>query len=237
MQVSPHQVTLYRRCKRLIGFEYVERLKAPPSEKQTFGSQIHDQLEKWLRLAKPPGEVARTGLKWLPTPDESLLIEHKINFEWLPGIYMIGIIDCASQVDSLVIDHKTTSDLRWAMTTDQLFCDPQAIIYAVWAMLTWNQPIVKARWVYYAASNPPKGARRSRGSKPVEVIYHNRDQKFISQVGRITEDVRAIVDIRRQMIKGMDLEPTPGSCNSYGGCFHQERCQLSTDEVIDRYFS
>lgn len=241
MEISATQVKKLRDCQRLIGFEYNERLRPPPTDKQTFGTDVHKQLEQWFSAGKKPdnsspGLTAKQGLQWLPTPDRSIMVEKRFKLKWLPNIFMVGYIDLAVPSDRLVIDHKSTSDLRWAMTADQLASDPQAIIYAVWAMLEWNVEEVRARWVYYAASNPEKGSRKPRGCKPVEVVFNNKDQKFMSLVSEISNDVRKIVDLRRSGVKGLKLKPSPQSCGAYGGCFHADRCNLSAESCIDRYF-
>lgn len=242
MELSATQIKKFRDCERLIGFEYNEHIKPLPTDKQQFGSDVHKQLENWFRKGKAPdrsapGQVAASGLKWLPTPDRSFGVEKKFELQWLPSVFMIGYVDLAVPSDRLVIDHKSTSDLRWAMTTEQLATDPQAIIYAVWGMVEWQVNEVTARWVYYAASNPKTGARKPRGCKPIECSFNSKEQSFMSLVGQITKDSRRIVEIRRSGEKGLELKASPGSCGNFGGCPHRELCDLPAESSIDRYFT
>jgi len=245
---SASQVSKFRRCRRAFAFEYVEGLRPPPSTKQEFGLEMHSELEQWLKQNKPPsdspaGETARQGIEkgWLPIPSDHLLVEKKFVFEWVPGVEMIGYIDCVDpprQFDTdypIVIDHKSTSDLRWAMSFSQLASDPQAIIYSVWAMLEYEKPQVRARWIYYAASNPRNGPRKPRGAKPVEVLFDSRDLDFQAKVSSISSDLIEIAQIRREEIKGLELPPSPESCEVFGGCFHKSICSLSTEDKIEGY--
>jgi len=229
----------------MFGFEYVEGLKPPTSPKQQFGTDVHKVLEHWLMTGKIDdsieAEVAKQGVPWIPPPDTRLLTEHNINFKWNDRASINGYIDCIRPptmfpYEALVVDHKTTSDLRWAMSASELMDDPQALIYSIWAMLTYEVKEVAARWVYYAATNPDKGPRKPRGSKPIEVKFEANDSIFLDKVARLHQDIERIVFIRSNEIKGSELIPNPSSCGMYGGCFHQERCTLSADDRLDAYF-
>jgi len=245
MKISATQINKYRRCQRLYAFEYVEGHKPPPSKKQEFGSAVHKQLEEWLRLGRAPddspeGRVAKQGIKngWLPTPRSGLLVEHEFSFSWFPGVEMIGFIDCVEPDDEepLVIDHKTTSDLRWAMGVDDLRKDPQALLYAVWAAKHYRAPVVRARWLYYAASNPKTGPRKPAGARPVEVKFDCRQKAFIDEVKALNDDIAAIARIRKRKTPALDLPASPGACEMYGGCFHRdERCRLTGPEKLAAY--
>lgn len=246
MKYSPSQVKTYRGCQRAYGFAYNDKIRSPSSPKQQFGTDVHTQLEKWLSKGKvpentPEGKVAKQGLQWLPSPSPDLLIEHNFVFPWADNIDMGGFVDCASPPTNtespLVIDHKTTSALRWAMSTDQLESDPQAIIYAVFAMLKWEAPIVRARWVYYAASNPKKSARKPTGSIPVEVVFNTQDAMFQSRVAQISDDLVAMQKIRIEKPASLSLPWNPGSCEMYGGCFHKERCDLSPEDKFEAFLT
>jgi hypothetical protein len=241
MNLSATQINKFRRCQRIIGFEYVENIKAPSTEKQQFGSAVHKELEGWLRDAEPPsdlpaGQVAKQGIQkgWLPIPSKDLQIEVSIKTEWMHNVHMIGYVDCFEPPD-LVIDHKTTSSLNWVLTPAQLATDAQAIIYAVWAITEFRIPEVRARWVYYAASNPETGPRKPCGAQPVETLFRAADPYFQELIAGVAADARRVVDIRRQGVVGMDLAPSPENCGQYGGCFYADRCQLSDGNRLMSY--
>lgn len=244
-KISPSQFKKYRMCKRMFGFEYVEGLFPPSTDKQTFGSAVHKVLEGWLKEGTPPdsntqeGAIAKQGIRggWLPTPSPNLLVEHEFLLQMDADIYTYGFIDCVVPgTIPMVIDHKTTSDLRWAMTEGELGADPQALLYALWAMFHFNVPKVTARWIYYAATNPEKGIRKPRGAKPIEFVFDSASGYFIEQIRQIVLDMRDIVHIRENKLPGITHKPNPDACSAYGGCPHAEKCNLSSSERIDSYF-
>ena len=245
MNVSASQVVKVRRCERAYAFEYVEDIKAPSSPKQMFGSQVHSDLEKYLKTGDSlpdtmTGKVAKAGLQWLPPPGADLLIEHYFTFPWTGAIDVIGYIDCVSPPgystrEPLVIDHKTTSDLRWAKTPEMLEVDAQAILYALWAMLRYDVEKVRARWVYYAATNPKNGNRVPRGTRPVEVIFDALSPIFQARLAELDKAIKKIAVIRTFERGGLDLPPSPEACSMYEGCFYANICSLSPSERLAGY--
>ncbi len=246
--ISPSQVKKYRDCPRKIGFHYIEDIKEPSSPKQKFGTEVHAQLERWLRDATPPddtpvGRIALQGItrQHLPVPDPALLVEHEFRFDWAPGIVLRGFIDCLvppgveGRDRPLVIDHKTTADLRWAMPVEDLAVDSQALIYAVFAMLEYKTTRADCRWVYYAASNPRVGVRKPRGAVPVAVTLEVGDEQFEEALRQLDTDLQSIAEIRRRLFHGRDLPPNPAACQRYGGCFYQNRCQLNGPDALAAY--
>lgn len=247
---SPTAVTKYHRCKRLYAFEYNERIKPPPSDKQEFGSDVHKQLERWLKKGKYPddssvGLTAQQAIDkgWLPEPNEKLLVEAMFSYSIKKGLGVAGYIDCVvppelTKAEPLVIDHKSTSDLRWAKTEEELLIDPQVLIYCVWAMLTYKFPQARARWVYYAASNPKDGSpRKPRGAKPVEVLISNQDKQVMNAIEMLIADLEAMAVIRKENKPGLSFEPNVEACGSYGGCPHIERCNLTPGDTLAAYMA
>jgi len=246
MKVSASQVSKLRRCKRAFAFEYVENKRPPSSKVQEFGTAVHKQLEMWLSESKVPdgsaaGLVAKSGLQWLPVPHEKLETELEFVMDWGPNVQTGGFIDVIQPpglfdtAEPMIIDHKTTSDLRWAKSEADLVIDEQAIIYSVWAMTHFDSAEVRARWVYYAATNPKSGRRRPKGTRMVEVLFSARDPKFLAEVERLDLDVKECVRIRTLNLRGMSFEPSPESCRLFGGCFHVNRCNLSPLDSLGAY--
>jgi hypothetical protein len=240
LTLSPSAIAKFRSCQRAYAFEYNEGLFVPSSIKQQFGTNVHQQLEGWLRKGTLPadsaeGRTAAQGIQkgWLPVPDSRLLVEHRFKFRVSPGLLVGGIIDCVAPPgvagsEVLLIDHKTTSDLRWAKKPDELRGDPQALVYAIWAMLEWRVEVVRARWIYYSASNPRNGKRKPQGVLPVEVLLSISDPAFIDvEVPRLLADLEAMKKIRLEKQGGLRFPPSPESCGLYGGCAHVGRCNLS----------
>jgi len=237
--ISPNQIEKLRRCYRLIGYEYVEGIKVPSSPKQEFGTSLHAQIEQWLREGKlpdetPPGLAARQAIRgnWLPTPSKDLLVEHSWEFQASSEITFRGRIDCLVPPARdlpwpLVIDHKTTSAMRWAKTPTELQSDSQAIIYAVYAALKYSAQKVRARWIYYAASNPKTGERKPAGAKPVETFFDVGSEEFLRLWDELFSDAEVIAEIRTRERSGATLAAKPENCGAFGGCFFRDKCELS----------
>ena len=159
LKISASQVNKIRQCKRAYAFEYNEGLRPPSSVKQQFGTDVHEHLEKWISESKipddmPAGRLAKMAItkEVIPAPDTGLLVEQQFVFPWDDNIDVGGFVDLeippgADGVPT-VIDYKTTSDLRWAKSPLQLEQDPQAVIYAINAMLHWDSPRVNIKWIY-----------------------------------------------------------------------------------------
>ena len=243
MKISPTQLAKYRQCARIIGFEYVEGIKAPPSPKQQFGSRVHKHLEDWLRHSimppdTPEGLTARQGIGrgWLPDPSPYLLVEHEWLFDVGRDLEASGFADCIDPLGDrpLVIDHKTTSDLRWAKSPVELATDPQALLYAAWAMLKYRAPVVNIRWIYYAARN--REPRTPSGCKPVSGEFRANAPEFLAAFAAVLADARAVQSIRTVGVEGLNLKPSPASCGMFGGCFYRDRCNLSGGDRLVAHF-
>lgn len=256
MHLSANQINKWRRCNRAWGFEYLDELVPPPSLKQAFGSAVHAELEKWLKLGRmpsdtPAGKVAAQGLHFLPTPRSGLKIEYGFDMAWIGDVTLTGFIDCLcldgvepsdknnwkGSGRPLVIDHKTTSALRYTKTEAELLEDPQAILYAVYTMIAFEAPAVDARWVYYAASNSKGKPRKPTGCRSVEVCFSASDPGFLHRVEELLRDSEKMIQALRDKPPAISLDPEPKACGTFGGCPHRERCAFSDGEKIDAYFS
>lgn len=244
-KISASQVNKLRQCKRAYAFEYVEGFRPPPSPKQQFGTDVHAYLEAWIKTGTlpddtPAGELAKMAItkELIPTPDSLLLTEHDFVYSWDAEVDVGGFIDLLippelSDKDTpTVIDYKTTSDLRWAKTVPQLESDPQAILYAIEAMIKFNRPVVFAKWVYLAATAPKSGYRKPTGAKPCWVMFDAHDRFFQMKVKKLDDDIREIYRIRTLNIKGRSLPPSPESCEMFGGCPHKGKCDLGGADVL-----
>lgn len=248
MKLSASQVQKFKSCERAYAYEYVEGKRPAPTVKQQFGKDVHSILERWLRDGiappdTPEGRVAQQGIRsnWLPTPSDNLLIEKEFLIPWFPelDVHMYGFIDCLDPQPEalLVVDHKSTSSLNWAKTPEELETDPQALIYALWAALEYKVPEVRARWVYYSASNPKQGPRRPTGALPVEVLFKVSAESYIDKIRDLICTTRKMVDIRLNKKEGKSCKPNPNSCKNYGGCPHRTYCDLDMDSLLDIYFA
>jgi hypothetical protein len=240
IHISPTQIEKGQRCERTIGYEYVEHIPQPPTAKKDFGSAVHTQIERWLREGQKPddspeGQTARQGIRnnWLPPPSRSLLIEHDLDLPFSKLVHLRGRIDCIAPGEiPIVIDHKSTSDLKWAKTKDELTHDTQAILYSIYAATLLQSPFVRARWIYYAATNPKKGPRKPSGAKAIEVQFDVSSDEFLRKWEKLSRDINRIAEIRINGFTGAELRPNPDSCGAFGGCPYKKLCRPSGEDAL-----
>jgi hypothetical protein len=239
LYISASAVGKKRRCERIIGFEYVEGIRPEPGPKRQFGLDVHDALAKWLKHGTPPddspaGKVAKQSIRadLLPAPSSALRVEEKFEVpapDAGENVFFVGYVDLeVPGTDPLVVtDHKSTGSLRYALSPEKLAEDPQGVLYAAAAMERTGADNVLARWNYLVATNPKTGPRKPGGVRKVEHVFDRVDPAFGRELAGVVADARRIVEIRRAGLKGLELEPSPGSCGDYGGCDHRDRCNLS----------
>lgn len=246
MKFSATQIKLFKLCQRKWAFGYIEKIKAPTTSKQQFGLDMHTELERWLKNGRPPsntppGNIAKQGIRpgVLPTPGPKLLIEKWIDLPFVDGSRLVGFVDCAAPpgyegvAEPLVIDHKSTSDLHWAMKEEELREDPQAIIYALWAMRNWQTTKARSRWVYYAASSPLDGSpRKPKGSRAVECLFDADDEQFQAVFSDLQATARAMIEAHARFKRANDVDGNPRGCGVYGGCPYADRCALTPEDAI-----
>jgi hypothetical protein len=222
-------------------------IKAPPTDKQAWGSEGHECLAKYLR----DGTRSRESPTWptveqaidanlLPEPGGDLLVESRFSCVLNHAIILDGFVDCAvvERGNLWIIDHKFTSDVRWCKTEKQLRNDPQALIYAAWAMDAYNVPTAHMRWIYYVSTYPSDGGARTpvcvRG---VEFSLSADDDQFFNQIAQLEVDCAHILDLRTTPELHIEDVPTNASaCRAYGGCYYRSRCAVSPTDRINSYF-
>jgi len=216
-------------CARRWGFGYIDGKKQPTSPQMQFGTDGHTHGENWLRHGKKPddsapGKAFAQGIKHLPAPGPHLLIEKKFEYKLTDEAWVIGYIDCVDPSGDLplVLDHKFTSDMRYAMSEADLLEDPQAQIYADWARREYSVDEVNLRWVYYIASGKDMATRKPKGSKAVEgtIVKSDRWNMILGQADQL-------VDWRRNVDKGEDLAANLNSCDAFGGCYYKKQGMCS----------
>jgi hypothetical protein len=133
----------------------------------------------------------------------------------------------------VVIDFKTTSDLKWAKTPEQLRKDPQAMLYATWAMFSTGARSVDLQWIYMQT----KGARRSKRSylrvygDDVAAFFPRLDRTAVEMFDARTASGGKTGEEAVDYV--LSLEPNPSACESFGGCPNRHRCNLSPSQIFD----
>jgi hypothetical protein len=252
--VSPSQIKTYRSCVRKWALEKLAGLRGPETKAQTLGKEVDDNnLQPYLRDGKPidettdAGQIAASGLAWLPQPKWwglevqkhfTFVSPSKLGFGyqgyldlWLPHGGQPGFDDELP----VVADFKTTSAMKWALTEEQLRVDPQAVIYNVWAILETKSKTLHNSWLYLQT----KGARIAR---PTQITVTT--DEVAEQFRGIEADAKEMMAIRAAMPATADssadvsreyalsLPGNTDACGDYGGCPFQHLC-FKLEDLFD----
>ena len=165
---SPSQIATLSACDRKWAWEKLARQPRKFNAAAQLGTECHDVLEQWEGKGIPPnpktkqGKIVLPGLKFLPQPSKLLQLERYMMFsfgghDWhgYKDIEYFSLFE--GHRLAIVNDHKTTSDLMWALTEEQLLLDPQGVIYGYDAMLKYGTQEAWLRWIYYQT----RGAKKS----------------------------------------------------------------------------
>ncbi len=263
--VSPSQISTFRACIRKWALEKLAGLRSPSTPSQALGTDVDDnQLQPYLREGRPfdfttankSGDIAASGLKYLPQPKTAGL-EVQRHFllpspsstpgEYAPFAYQ-GYLDLSLPLRGLpdmpqgdfdeggyfvpiVSDFKTMKDLKWAKTPAQLERDPQAVIYAAWMMHETGARVVDLAWINFQTT---KGRKASRTEHRVDAELVMAELLEIDKTAREIMRTRAELEGREdKKAAALTLEPSPSECKAFGGCPHQAICNLSPLQIID----
>jgi hypothetical protein len=244
---SASQVATFRDCRRKWAFRYMGGVKTAQHPSAALGSYIHDRLQEYLEegklpsgqgiaieVPKPNGEIRELthddimeimlpGLPYLPAPGEAKC-EGGFSMDLGDLGEFTGYLDVLHTLPDgtpAVKDHKTTSNLRWAMTEEQLRTDVQCVSYAVYAMEKAQADKVLCSWIYYQTHKPK--------AKKVEVGLS------LASVAKswegVLEDVREMKRLHESGVEASEVEHDVSACDRYGGCpYRNQECGLSSTE-------
>jgi hypothetical protein len=221
----------YLACPSKWHFENVQGIRPVTTKPQGFGSAVHAYLEAYLTTGAPPdaedpaGRVALATVHLLPAPPvPASLVEHRFRLDTLaPPIRVLGAIDLIwpervrlqdGREAISIWDHKTTSNLKWALLVPEIANDFQALTYvaAVAEILSWHGPI-KFALSYATRDKSPKTDLRSYTFEPAEIAAA---KVFVADT---------FARMQATSILPIDRVPfDPGRCGDYGGCPHRFRC-------------
>lgn len=263
--VSASQVSLFRDgpdddgCKRKYALRYVAGLEEPGTKSQELGKEVDDtQLQPLLRDGRPldltreSGLIAEAGLKYLPQPKHpglevqkgfvmpspSQLFSWRGYLDlWLPSRGLPGFETLQGTFVPIVADFKTTTDCnKWAKTPEKLAVDPQAQLYATWAMWSTKARVVDLVWIYFQT----RGARKAK-QVHLQVNAKHVYEQFLSleQTGREIYELRtragnelkASASKQEAIDWALSLPPNTNACDKFGGCPHQHLCKISSNFI------
>lgn len=133
---------------------------------------------------------------------------------------------------AVVHDHKSTSDLRWAKSEEDLQFDPQRIIYGYAASgMTWSAmgPVydVLSRWQYVQT-------RKLRGEHPKKLVeVFSTGNQVVNAMSWLHEAVGV------RMVEAYDkaeddIPQNPNACGKFGkqGCPYKYRCNIDPGKQL-----
>jgi PD-(D/E)XK nuclease superfamily len=242
VRLSASQIQTFSDCQRKWAWRVIEGIEAPSSPSADLGKSVHAELEKYLAggeidFTSEVGYIAASGLehlpkpgtwvangdiqRWVPTP--GLLIEQEFHFEGPSGHTYLGYKDL--EAPGVIYDHKTTGDLKWQKTAEDLSKDIQATLYATDYFRNHpDEPDVELRWVYYQTKNTKKSAITK-----LRVSQTETWQKFL-EIEKTAEKMHTASASR-----ALDLPANTNHCNAYGGCPYQGNCNLSPFDKMRSY--
>lgn len=246
-QISATQVTMFDDrddrlgCHRKWHYNYIHKLRGPPTPAMERGKKIHTELEHTL---KTRGQVRDTEfapyvystLPHLPIAggklkagiEKRLLIEMRMWLQLEPALGWLGFIDLlfSRAGNGMVIwDHKTTSDFRYAKTPEELAKNIQLISYARWAYEKGHKGMIDL--VHFYIQTKPKCPKKPK------VLYRNRlvseahvrsvwDNEVLPVIPEMKE-VAAVPKEDTQL-----LRPNTRACPMYRGCEFRSKCGIET---------
>lgn len=229
--ISPSQLSTFDRCRRRWAWENIAGFRSPPTPSQLLGTRVHAVLEKWLANGEPPdrktleGRIAVMGVPYLPSPGTGK-VEEQFYLTTRRGLHYTGIADWLGwdpEVGALVIDHKTTSNLKWAKTKEELEYDVQALLYANYACISLQTDHVALLWNYLQTD--------AKNSKLVESTL--RLEQIVERFPIVEDKAAEMTALRKASTHPLRVLPNPDACGDFGGCPHQARCKLSASEKME----
>ena len=217
MRVSATQLDTYLMCQRKWWLERVEGIKQPPSKSMELGTDVHNIVEHYIRDGKViPDTIAGSIAKSvMPMVAKDSICEHQFTVPFIEDIEVTGRIDFTRK--GHIEDLKTTSNIRYAKSPQELQTNTQALIY-LWASgkddyLRTFGPINKFSHLV-VETKPPFVTKRVDCEIDDETI--NKGVAYLQEVALSMKECadRPIDDAR----------PNISACSRYGGCHLQKRC-------------
>lgn len=233
--VSATSIKLFKSCPRRWFERYVLDKKEPTSKAMLRGNEVHRQLEDYLLNGVMPddstaGLIAQAGLEHLPPRSTAyeveLSLEH-LPIEGTPAPFK-GFIDLyIKQATPEVLDHKTTSNFKYALTADQLAEDTQLIIYAAHALTHSDADEIRLTHVCYLTKPPYTSQRTST------VVSRDHVYKHFNEILTTVEQMVASSEYPATL-----MQKNKDYCWAYGKkCPYFDECQRTINHTGIKHMS
>lgn len=220
--VSATSIKLFQNCQRRWYERYILGKKEESTKAMSRGNAVHRQLEEYLEKGKIPdstiaGQIATVGLKHLPKPDPDHQVEQSLEQYKIPNlaIKFKGFIDLLlyQEGNLEILDHKTTSNFRYALSADQLAEDTQMLIYARHVLEHYPEDEITLTHVVYLTKPP----------------YQSRRTSIVVSRSHVEQQFDQIHDVVKEMVassekQAVEMQKNTSFCYSYG-----KRCPYYRD--------
>lgn len=221
--VSASQLSMFTRCQRKWFYKYIVGLPYPVGPAAKLGKRVHACLEQRLKTGVWADDdpkvlaIAKSGEKHLPQASIDRLLDIEKSFTFSPPdspVPFVGFIDVLDPSKTTVIDHKTTGNLHWAKSEQELSIDPQAIIYSyyAWRELGWAAPVT-FRHIYYCTSQ--------RASMTTDCVLTEQD--LATKITTFVDQAKAMSELSG-CTSVEDAPANTSACGDYGGCPFRGQC-------------
>jgi hypothetical protein len=226
-QIASADAESYGGCPRRWWFNKVAGKKEPTSKAQARGTELHEQIENYLRTGqKALDRTILAGKHYIPDPDSSLLIEHSIDDGLLTaaGIPVVGYIDLVvprlpKSVE--IKDWKFTGNLDYATPSGKLPDQIPMVSYGEWAARRFGPEEVRLTHVYFST--------KVRKSEKKSIAVPRSD--IARRWNRAEGVARSMIDWARES-ECSQVPDNTRSCKAYGGCPHATYCPTSRDQTL-----
>lgn len=234
---SASQVSSYEMCPRKWAWNKVDGLPSTSNKYAEMGTQVHSHLETWLTKRKLPavGEaaaIANAMIPYLPPPQaiDAENVERRFvwSFEDVSFQGFIDLVQVGTSKDVTIYDHKTTSDLQWAKSEEDLLDDVQATLYARVLMDQMSTDTVQLQWTYATRKARPQVL-------PVKITVTRDDIE--SRVAHTVASAREMQEILLSECSAVDVPYNASACGAFGGCPFQANCNLTTRQKVQSAMS
>lgn len=204
--------------------------------------RAHKIREDWLRDGHWPAEdsperqCVAAGIPYWPAPGTCNAVEYEAQVEIFGVRWWMKLDSIAHYVPDryiLIEDLKTTGDLKWAKTTEQLRDDPQWIAYGGWAALTFGVATVAGQWTYCVRPTPKS---KRTGARAVQIVEPAAD--VISRLGWLTvTEVQPMIADNALPLNAFPRDGIAnGACDVFGreGCPYKAEClaDVSPEQIV-----
>lgn len=212
--------------------------------KRALGHAIHHAMQVYYDWHPPLVDVwkagdwydvcalATAGLRYLPSEKDAswLGTEVEVSLD-IAGVRVFGFVDLIMHLGegrakrTKIIDYKSTGNLDWAPTPEEMLDDVAACFYALAVMVAEDSEAVDCLWVYFLTDPEKKpdawavAFTITREQAIKTLTAHERRAELALEVLELWVDGRTATARTLPVV-----QPNAEACGDFGGCvYHPEK--------------